>query len=82
MPKMTNGNRTVDVTGEVQIAAYMNAGWVLTADKREHKPEIVLDSNDELRAEAMRLGIDFHPNISYERLLERVMDYKAAHTGQ
>ena len=36
----------------------------------------IADDMELLKAEATESGIDFHPNIGYEKLLERVKEFK------
>lgn len=39
--KLTNGTRTMDITNEVHISAYLNAGWV--EDERAAAKEVAAE---------------------------------------
>lgn len=80
-------NRTMRITQEVQLDAFLKSGWELEnsndlggvdhdygKEKAERTDEEILEG---LKVEADSIGLRYHPNIGYEKLFEKVKEYKS-----
>ena len=72
MYKATKDGRVQMLTSDTQAVAFRRAGWEIDGEEAPQRPAEDDVELDALKAEAEALGVEYHPNIGYEKLKARV----------